>query len=483
MPQEMLLTLGDVVLVIVAIAVGVLVVRTFNAKGSTDGISQDDLVCAEQALEAINVQLAQLAQQAATANAVNQQRFDDMTRHVGTVTNKNDELRREVTQLLTQNRDTLDKRLSDVVSSVTNKNDELRHEVTQSLTQTRATLDQRLDKTTNDLNKSLEDVRTMVDKQLTDIRSDTNTQLDRMRATVDEKLQKTLNERITQSFALVNERLQQVDQGLGEMKSLASDVGGLKKVLSNVKTRGIVGEIQLGAILEEILSPGQYEENVATVPGSSERVEFAIKLPGEDNETVYLPVDSKFPGDTYEHLRDAQDAGDSDAVEAAWKALEMRIRAEAKDIHDKYIAPPATTNFGILFLPFEGLYAEVANRRGLIERLQREYRVNIAGPSTMAALLNSLEMGFQTVAIQKRANEIQQVLAAVKTEFGTYQTMLQKAQKQLGTASKTIDSLVGTRSRAMERKLRSITSLDSLEEADAILGIEAPINTDLSNEE
>ena len=195
-------------------------------------------------------------------------------------------------------------------------------------------------------------------------------------------------------------------------------------------------------------------------------------MPGENGETVYLPIDSKFPGDTYEHLRDAIDEGDSAAAEAAWKALETRLKQEAKDIHDKYVEPPATTNFGILFLPFEGLYAEVVNRPGLLEDIQRKFRVNIAGPSTMAALLNSLQMGFQTVAIQKRAGEIQTVLAAVKTEFGTYQEMLLKAQKQLGTASKTVDLLVGRRSRAMERKLRSITELDDPNEAERILGIE-----------
>ena len=319
-------------------------------------------------------------------------------------------------------------------------------------------------------------MRDTLDTQLKSLQADNNQQLERMRATVDEKLQKTLNERITQSFNLVNESLDKVGRGLGEMQNLAQDVGGLKKMLANVKSRGVVGEIQLAAILKEILSPTQYEENVATVPGSDNRVEFAVKMPGENGETVYLPIDSKFPGDTYEHLRDAVDEGDSAAVEAAWKALETRLKQEAKDIHDKYVEPPATTSFGILFLPFEGLYAEVVNRPGLLEEIQRKFRVNIAGPSTMAALLNSLQMGFQTVAIQKRAGEIQTVLAAVKTEFGTYQEMLLKAQKQLGTASKTVDLLVGRRSRAMERKLRSITELDDPSEAERILGIEPELS-------
>ena len=322
------------------------------------------------------------------------------------------------------------------------------------------------------LNTQLTDVRGSVERQLTDIRSDTNTQLDRMRATVDEKLQKTLNDRITQSFALVNESLDKVGRGLGEMQSLASDVGGLKRVLSGVKTRGILGEVQLGAILAEMLAPGQYACDVATVPGSANRVEFAVKLPGDAGETTYLPIDAKFPGDTYEHLREALDTGDTAAAEAAWKQLERRLKDEARDIREKYLEPPATTAFGILFLPFEGLYAEVANRPGLLEELQRTYRVNVAGPSTMAALLNSLQMGFQTVAIQQRASEIQTVLAAVKTEFGTYQKMLRQAQKQLGTVSRTVDTLVGTRTRAMERKLRSITELEDPTEAERIIGVD-----------
>ncbi len=343
----------------------------------------------------------------------------------------------------------------------------LRQETLQQLNAQQAAVNDQLSRN----EAAIRGMHSTINQQLGAIRGDTNAQLDRMRATVDEKLQKTLNERITQSFSLVNERLCEVDQGLGEMKSLAQDVGGLKRVLSNVKTRGIVGEIQLGAILDEILAPGQYDTNVATVPGSSERVEFAVKLPSEGGEVVYLPIDSKFPMLTYDHLREAQDAGDAEAVSEAWKTLEGRLRDEARSIRTKYIAPPATTTFGIMFLPFEGLYAEVANRPDLIERLQREFSVNVAGPSTMAALLNSLQMGFQTVAIQKRATEVQEVLAAVKTEFATYQKVLMRAKKQLGTASKTIDSLAGTRTRAMERKLRSITMLDTIEEADSVLGI------------
>ncbi len=400
---------------------------------------------AARELEAQRAEIAQLReglgllmQRATTEAALGQQRYDALARAVASSGERADGARRETTQQLDENRRALDTRLAQMTEAVTGQ---------------------------------LTAVRGSLDRQLADIRTDTNTQLDRMRTTVDEKLQKTLNDRITQSFALVNESLDKVGRGLGEMQSIAADVGGLKRVLAGVKTRGILGEVQLGAILAEMLAPGQYDRDVATVPGSANRVEFAVKLPGDAGAPVYLPIDAKFPADTYEHLRSALDAGDASAAEAAWKQLERRLKDEAKDIRDKYLAPPSTTTFGILFLPFEGLYAEVAGRPGLLEELQRTYRVNVAGPSTMAALLNSLQMGFQTVAIQQRASEIQTVLAAVKTEFGTYQTMLRQAQKQLGTVSRTVDTLVGTRSRAMERKLRSITELDDPAEAARILGV------------
>ena len=400
---------------------------------------------AARELEAQRAEIAQLReglgllmQRATTEAALGQQRYDALARAVASSGERADGARRETTQQLDENRRALDTRLAQMTEAVTGQ---------------------------------LTAVRGSLDRQLADIRTDTNTQLDRMRTTVDEKLQKTLNDRITQSFALVNESLDKVGRGLGEMQSIAADVGGLKRVLAGVKTRGILGEVQLGAILAEMLAPGQYDRDVATVPGSANRVEFAVKLPGDAGVPVYLPIDAKFPADTYEHLRSALDAGDASAAEAAWKELERRLKDEAKDIRDKYLAPPSTTTFGILFLPFEGLYAEVAGRPGLLEELQRTYRVNVAGPSTMAALLNSLQMGFQTVAIQQRASEIQTVLAAVKTEFGTYQTMLRQAQKQLGTVSRTVDTLVGTRSRAMERKLRSITELDDPAEAARILGV------------
>lgn len=305
---------------------------------------------------------------------------------------------------------------------------------------------------------ALEGVRATMERQLTAIRQDNNTKLDEMRRTVDEKLQKTLNDRMTESFRLVNDRLEQVYRSLGEMQSLAQGVGDLKKVLSNVKTRGILGEVQLGAILEDILTPEQYGKNVATVPGSRNVVEYAVKLPVEDGSFVWLPIDAKFPGDSYAALRDAYDAGDPVAIQSAVRQLLLTVRMEAKDIREKYINPPNTTEFGILFLPFEGLYAEVVSR-GMVEILQREYRVNIAGPSTMAALLNSLQMSFRTIAIQRRSGEVWNILGAVKTEFDKFADALAMTQNRLEQASSELDRLVGVRTRQIQRKLRGVSSL------------------------
>ncbi len=314
---------------------------------------------------------------------------------------------------------------------------------------------------------SLETIRQAVTGQLETIRQENGRQLDQMRQTVDEKLQKTLNDRISQSFRLVNERLEQVYAGLGEMKTLANGVGDLKKVLSNVKTRGVLGEIQLGAILEQILSPEQYEANVKTKPGSTNFVEYAVKLPGSDDGTVWLPIDAKFPADAYTQLLDAYETGDPEQVKAAGSVLEQRIRSFAKDIRDKYLAPPSTTDFGIMFLPIEGLYAEVV-RRGMVETLQREYHVNIAGPTTMAAVLNSLQMGFRTLAIQKRSGEVWKVLGAVRTEFDTFGDVIQRAQSRLEQANTELDRLVGVRTRQIQRKLKDVTALSSSEAAELL---------------
>ncbi len=308
--------------------------------------------------------------------------------------------------------------------------------------------------------QKLEALRQSMQASMQVMRQENAKKLEESRGTVDEKLQDTLQKRIQDSFQTVSQQLEQVYKGLGEMQHLASDVGGLKQVLSGVKTRGILGEIQLGAILEEILSPEQYDTNVATVPGSKERVEFAVRLPGDDGAPVYLPIDSKFPGDTYMHLQDAQLAGDAAAQEEARKALTAVLKKSAKDIREKYVEPPYTTTFGILFLPFEGLYAEVVNQ-GLIEVLQRDYSINVAGPSTMAALLNSLQMGFRTLAIQKHSNEVWQLLGAVKTEFSKFEDVMVKMQGHLQQTSTDLETLMGTRTRAINRKLRSVQELDA----------------------
>ena len=303
--------------------------------------------------------------------------------------------------------------------------------------------------------QQLDNIRHSVENRLNYIQEDNNKKLEEMRKTVDERLQQSIEEKMNRSFSLVNERLEQVYKGLGEMQSLAVGVGDLKKVLSNVKTRGILGEIQLSAILSEILSPEQYEENVAKKKGSKNVVEFAVKLPSDDDKFIYLPIDSKFPGDTYAALRDAIDEGDKIKIDLAAKALITRIKSEAKDIHDKYIDPPYTTEFAIMFLPFEGLYSEAVNR-GLVEILQRDYKVNIAGPSTMAALLNSLQMGFKTLAVQKRSAEVWEILGAVKQEFDKFGDVLEATQQRLDQANKELDKLVGVRTRQIQRKLKDV---------------------------
>lgn len=308
--------------------------------------------------------------------------------------------------------------------------------------------------------QKLENIRQSVEQNLQRLQQDNNKQLEEMRKTVDEKLQKTLEEKMNQSFALVNERLEQVYKGLGEMQNLAVGVGDLKKVLSNVKTRGILGEIQLGAILSEILSPEQYDENIATKKGSKNVVEYAIKLPADDDSFIYLPIDSKFPGDTYAALRDAIEEGDKSKIDDAAKLLINTIKSEAKDIRDKYIDPPNTTEFAIMFLPFEGLYSEVVNR-GLVEILQRDYKVNIAGPSTMAALLNSLQMGFKTLAVQKRSAEVWKVLGGVKQEFDKFNDVLLMTQQRLNQANKNLDDLIGVRTRQIQRKLKNVQTMES----------------------
>lgn len=313
--------------------------------------------------------------------------------------------------------------------------------------------------------RRLEAIRITMENRLSSIQNENSIQLDKMRETVDEKLQKTLESRISESFKMVSERLEQVYKGLGEMQTLANGVGDLKKVLSNVKSRGVLGEIQLGAILEEILTKEQYEANVVTKKGSQSFVEYAIKLPG-DSSPVYLPIDAKFPADAYSKLLESYDSGDLTEIESSKSILIKRLKSFAKDIHDKYIDPPNTTEFAIMFLPFEGLYAE-AVRLGMVEELQRLYKINIAGPTTTAALLNSLQMGFKTLAIQKRSSEVWDVLGAVKTEFDKFETVLESAQSRIEQANSELDKLIGVRTRQIKRKLKDV---EAIENPDAFIG-------------
>ncbi|MCC8174803.1 MAG: DNA recombination protein RmuC [Odoribacter sp.] len=309
-----------------------------------------------------------------------------------------------------------------------------------------------------------------MEKKQKELIESTEKRLDEMRTTVDEKLQKTLNERIGQSFEMVSKKLEDVQKGLGEMQNLAQDVGGLKKVLSNVKMRGGIGEVQLEMLLEQVLAPDQYESNVKTKKDSKDFVEFAIKLPGKDdtNKCIYLPVDAKFPKDVYEQLLYAHEQGETSLIDAASKNIEQTIKAMAKDIRDKYLDPPFTTDFGIMFLPFESIYGEVVRRAKLLEQLQREYKVIVTGPTTLAAILNSLQMGFRTLAIQKRSSEVWRILGAVKTEFEKFGGMLEKAQKSIQTANTHIEQVMGPRTRAIQRQLRNVEALP-IGESEALL--------------
>ena len=350
---------------------------------------------------------------------------------------------------------------------------ELRTELNQALSlstqQMQTTLHRNL-MTTNEMQREKFDA---MGRQQDILVKSTEKRLDDMRLMVEEKLQKTLNERIGQSFELVRTQLENVQRGLGEMKNLAEDVGGLKKVLGNVKTRGTFGEIQLAALLEQMLSPEQYEANVKTRKNATEFVEFAIKLPGKDNgkDVVYLPIDAKFPKDVYEQYIDAYEAGDTSLIESTSKQLEITIKRMAKDIHDKYVEPPLTTDFAIMFLPFENIYAEVIRRTSLIETLQKDFKIVVTGPTTLGAILNSLQMGFRTLAIQKRTSEVWNVLGAVKTEFSKFGGMLEKVQKNLQNAGDQLEEVMGKRTRAIERKLRQVEALPT-EESQKMLSIQ-----------
>ncbi|HSG89446.1 MAG TPA: DNA recombination protein RmuC, partial [Pseudomonadales bacterium] len=378
----------------------------------------------------------------------------------------------------TKQRESVDLRLTELRDSFARTGKELREEIAASLTRLgeaqQASATQMAESQKERLgafSEQLGKLTTSLGEQLEKLREDNSKRLEEMRKTVDEKLQSTLEKRLGESFSQVSERLEAVHKGLGEMQQLASGVGDLKRVLTNVKTRGTWGEVQLGQLLGDMLTPEQYGVNVAVKPGSAERVEFAIRLPGQGDgdEPVWLPIDAKFPKEDYERLIAASEVGDVAEVEAAVKALELRVLGEAKDIASKYLAPPHTTDFGILYLPTEGLYAEITRRTGLTERIQREHRVVVAGPNTFSALLNSLQMGFRTLAIQERSGEVWKILGAVKTEFGKFGDTLEKVKKKLQEAGNHIDH-VGVRSRAMQRKLRDVEALPSATSA-PVLGL------------
>lgn len=379
-----------------------------------------------------------------------------------------EELSRATREQMTENRLELGRKVEDLRKEIAE------NQMTQ-LQQILDTLNRNL-LTTNELQREKLDAMTRRQEQLV---QSTEKRLDDMRVMVEEKLQKTLNERIGQSFELVRTQLENVQQGLGEMKTLAQDVGGLKRVLTNVKTRGTFGEVQLQALLDQMLSPEQYDANVKTKQKSTEFVEFAVKLPGKEDglECVYLPIDAKFPKDAYEQYLDAYESGEVDRINATSHQLEMVVKKMARDIRDKYLDPPYTTDFGIMFLPFENIYAEVIRRTALVELLQREFRVIVTGPTTLGAILNSLQMGFRTLAIEKRSSEVWTVLAAVKTEFGKFGGMLEKVQKNLETAGSQLDEVIGKRTRAIERKLRQVQELPSERSAD-ILSLDSAVLDD-----
>ncbi len=362
-----------------------------------------------------------------------------------------------------------DKRLDDLRAALTEDARKARSEGADQQQRLADTLGQRLNELTQRNELRIGEMRATLEQKLRELQSDNAAKLEQMRATVDEKLQATLETRLGASFKLVSERLEQVQRGLGEMQQLATGVGDLKRMLTNVKTRGTFGEVQLGALLEQVLTIEQYETNCITVPGSSERVEFAIKLPGtQGDQPIRLPIDAKFPREDYERLMDAQDRVDVEAVASSSAALERQVRVEAKRIRDKYLAPPHTTDFALLFLPTEGLYAEVLRRPGLFDGLQREFRVTLVGPTTLLALLNSLQMGFRTLAIEKRSSEVWQLLGAVKAEFGKFAGILEKAHGQLDTVQNSLKQ-AGVRTRAIERQLKGVETLPGAE-AQRMLG-------------
>lgn len=428
----------------------------------------------QQALKEINKTLAEKVDALITKVDINNKtNREELTASLKDFTleqrNKLDELKQEQKNLITKTVEQLELITGKVEGKLNNLNEQAKADnnlMREALVNAFKGFQETFDKNVESFNSLQREKFGQLEEKQSKLVESTEKKLEEMRATVDEKLQKTLNERLGQSFELVGKQLESVQKGLGEMQTIAQDVGGLKKVLSNVKLRGGVGEVQLAMILEQILAPNQFEANVKTKAGSTEPVEFAIKLPGrseDENSYVYLPIDAKFPKDVYESLVNAYENAVPEDIEIAAKILESTIRKMAKDIRDKYIDPPNTTDFAILFLPFEGIYAEVIRRTALVDQLRDEFKITIAGPTTLVALLNSLQMGFRTLALQKRSSEVWKVLGAVKTEFEKFGGMLEKAQKNLHSASDTVDELLGKRSRAITRKLKNVEALPATE--------------------
>ncbi len=442
-------------LLVLCLFMAILLWRSFKPAGSLDAATQAALQQLAFALQQQQQESLQKLERALVAQLQQQAQAG----------------RQEVQQNFTQFQQSQGQQLESLQKLQAQHASQAREEQAQNLQRLSQALAQTLQNLTQSNQQALQEVRTTLEQKVSQLQTENAAKLEEMRKTVDEKLHATLEQRLGESFKLVSDRLEKVHQGLGEMQQLAIGVGDLKRVLSNVKTRGTWGEVQLEMVLQQILTSEQYGKNVETVPGSGERVEFAIKLPGKEDGKVpvWLPIDAKFPKEQYERLVDAAERADADGVAAASKELERLLRQEAKTISEKYVSPPLTTDFAILFLPTEGLYAEIMRRSGLADELQRLYRISIAGPSTLAALLNSLQMGFRTMALEKRSSEVWQVLGAVKTEFGKFGEVLANTKTALERAAKNIDQ-AEIRTRQMTRKLKQVEALPD-DEAKHLIGL------------
>ncbi len=413
---------------------------------------------------------------------------DNREESANTAKNNREELNKAITEFRSETAEAIRQLSKNNVDALEKLNNTLEQKVTALIDKTEKSFkdfQDAFDKNVKSFNDLQREKFNQLETKQNELVLGTEKKLESIRQTVEEKLEKTLSERLGQSFETVGKQLIEVQKGLGEMQTIASDVGGLKKVLSNVKLRGGVGEVQLALLLEQILAPSQYDANVRTKLGSSEPVEFAIKLPGrseDESAFVYLPIDAKFPKDTYEHLLAAYESALPEEIEAASKNLETTIKKMAKDIRDKYLDPPNTTDFAIMFLPFESIYAEVIRRSSLIDQLRSEFQITVAGPTTLMAILNSLQMGFRTLALQKRSSEVWKVLGAVKTEFEKFGGMLEKAQKNIQTGLGQLDDVVGTRTRAIQRQLRTVESLPAAETQNLLSGMALDV-TEEENEE